>query len=404
MVVKRRFCRRINDWLTEPAGETFRYGKWRFWLPLLLGFSILNAILTGAVFSSDNGLHKSMSGVLISVGALLAWAGIGALHYSDSSDARLARGVSALDSGTLVFVIAHFCFLLWVYGHISTLKNAEAEYMEAMERYNITARAVSGDNAKIAQALVAITDAEKQRAGIEQDTAYQLRQAAKHGARIKSEKQGSAITSISTSPIELAKPPAPRVEPSAAFLVRWDYWVRMTNLGELVLAAVTLIFIRNRSAIMNANAVSTQNQEPNLQVPDSPTINSDTGPRNEGSAQTHVSLANGDFEQTHVSYENEEIQQRRKTTKTHEAASPEGLKRLRDALKEISARLAGISFKADVKEDCVWIRGMLAKQGRQKTLWSVKANLDILAAATTMSGERFRKRLEQFLRKNKFEI
>jgi hypothetical protein len=31
-----------------------------------------------------------------------AWLGIGALHYSDSHDRQLARGVSALDSVTLI--------------------------------------------------------------------------------------------------------------------------------------------------------------------------------------------------------------------------------------------------------------------------------------------------------------
>jgi hypothetical protein len=40
--------------------------------------------------------------------------GVGALHYSDSTDARLSRGVSILDSATLVFCAAHFSFLLWV--------------------------------------------------------------------------------------------------------------------------------------------------------------------------------------------------------------------------------------------------------------------------------------------------
>lgn len=416
MSEKWRFGRRINDWLIEPVGQTFSEGKWLFWFLPLLVFFALNAVLTGAVFSSGDGLQKSMGVVLISVVVLLAWIGVGALHYSDSSDARLARGVSALDSATLIFVIGHFCLLLYVYSHISTLKNAEAEYRDAMERYNSNAIAVSGDNAKIAEALAAIADAEKQRARIEQDTAYQLRQAARHGARIRGEKRGSAIASISTSPIELAKPPAPPVEASATFLVRWDYWVRVANLGELVLAAVTLIFIRNRSAKMNAHAVTTPDQEPNQQAPDSPNINSDTAPHEGDSAQTHVSFDNRDPAQTRVSFENGgfaktyvssedgEIEQRRKAPKAHAAPDSKGLKELREALKDISARLAGISFKADVKEDCVWIRAMRANQGTQETLWSARANLDILADAMTMSREPFRERLEKFLRENKFEI
>ena len=133
---KRGFGHRVNAWLDEPYGETFKHGKWRFWFPALVGFSILNALLTAVVFGSGGNLQTYLGAVILSVGALLAWLGIGALHYSDSHDRQLARGVSALDSVTLIFVIAHFCFLLWVYGHVSTLKSAEAEYNESAEKYN----------------------------------------------------------------------------------------------------------------------------------------------------------------------------------------------------------------------------------------------------------------------------
>src|SRR5688572_16520900 len=83
--------------------------------------------LTAVVFGSGGHLEQFMFGVLLGVGALLAWLGVGALHYSDSNDPQLARGVSALDSVTLIFVIAHFCFLLFIYGHVSMLKAAEAK-------------------------------------------------------------------------------------------------------------------------------------------------------------------------------------------------------------------------------------------------------------------------------------
>ncbi len=49
-------------------------------------------------------------------------------RHSDSHARQLARGASALDSVTLIFVIAHFRFLPWIYSHVSTLKAAEAEY------------------------------------------------------------------------------------------------------------------------------------------------------------------------------------------------------------------------------------------------------------------------------------
>src|SRR5262249_42006239 len=121
---KRRFSHRVNAWLAEPAGETFRDGKWRFWLVALIAFSILNAVLTALVFDAGGVLQSHMGNVVVGVGALLCWLGLGAIHYSDSDDSRLARGVSALDSITLLFAAGHLCFLLWAYGHVSTLKAA----------------------------------------------------------------------------------------------------------------------------------------------------------------------------------------------------------------------------------------------------------------------------------------
>jgi hypothetical protein len=148
---KRAFGHRVNAWLDEPHGETFKHGKWRFGFPALVGFSILNALLTAVVFGSGGNLQTYLGAVILSVGALLAWLGIGALHYSDSHDRQLARGVSALDSVTLIFVIAHFCFLLWVYGHVSTLKSAEAEYKESAEKYNAKVEQAIAANMEIAK-------------------------------------------------------------------------------------------------------------------------------------------------------------------------------------------------------------------------------------------------------------
>jgi hypothetical protein len=94
----------------------------------------------------------------------------------------------------------------------------------------------------------------------------------------------------------------------------------------------------------------------------------------------------------------------------------DGLKRLREALKDISFRLAGTSFKADVnpnlKEcakrdvapDHIWIRAMRANQGTQETIHSAKAKLSILDDAVKMEPNAYRERLERFLRQNGFEI
>jgi hypothetical protein len=82
----------------------------------------------------------------------------------------------------------------------------------------------------------------------------------------------------------------------------------------------------------------------------------------------------------------------------------EGLKRLRETLRDISFRLAGVSFKADVKADAVWIRAMRANAGTQETIASAKAKLSLLDDAVSMPRGAFRERLERFLRQNEFEI
>ena len=118
-----KFGQRFHNWLDEPEGQIFAHGKWRFWFPMLLIFSVLNPVLTASIFGSAGKLQGYIGAIMLSVGALLAWLCVGTLHYSDSRDARLARGVSLLDSVTLCFVIGHFCFLLWAQGHLLTLQS-----------------------------------------------------------------------------------------------------------------------------------------------------------------------------------------------------------------------------------------------------------------------------------------
>ena len=246
MKEKLKFGQRFHNWLDEPEGRIFAYGKWRFWFPMLLIFSVLNPVLTASIFGSAGKLQGYIGAIMLSVGALLAWLCVGTLHYSDSRDARLARGVSLLDSFTLCFIIGHFCFLLWAQGHLLTLQSQEAKYEASVITYNEGAERISGDNVRIAEA---VSKAERLR----NDTAYQLRRAAEAGNQ-KRPRAGRGVLdqtpSLSTSPIELAKPEKPK-ESSAAFLTRWDAWIRAANFGELILAAVTLIYIRNRSAKFN---------------------------------------------------------------------------------------------------------------------------------------------------------
>jgi hypothetical protein len=139
--------------------------------------------------------------------------------------------------------------LLWAQGHLLTLQSQEAKYEASVITYNEGAERVSSDNVRIAEA---ITKAERLR----NDTAYQLRRAAETGNLKRTRPGRGALdqsSSLSTSPIELAKPEKPE-ESSAAFLTRWDAWIRVANFGELILAAVTLIYIRNRSARFNHSA------------------------------------------------------------------------------------------------------------------------------------------------------
>jgi hypothetical protein len=248
-----KFGQRFHNWLDEPEGQIFAHGKWRFWFPMLLIFSVLNPILTASIFGSAGKLQGYVGAIMLSVGGLLAWLCVGTLHYSDSRDARLARGVSILDSFTLCFVIAHFCFLLWAQGHLMTLQSQEVKYEASANDYNERAEKVSSDNVRIAEAAQSIAQENTKRAKLENDTAYQLRRAAESG-NLKRSRAGQGLAgqsaSISTSPIELEKPEKPE-ESSAAFLARWDAWIRAANFGELILAAVTLIYIRNRSAKFN---------------------------------------------------------------------------------------------------------------------------------------------------------
>jgi hypothetical protein len=373
--MRHTFGRRINAWLSEAPCEQFRDNKWRFWFVALIGFSILNAALTALVFNAGGVLQTYMGTVLVGVGALLAWLGVGALHYSDSTDAHLSRGVSILDSVTLLFVVAHFSFLMWVYGHLSTLKNAEAEYKTAIATYNAEAKAVQAGNEKIAEALARVADAEAKSARLENDTAYQQRKAAERGARIRTERRdGSLAGNISTSPVELAKPPDPPADSSAGYLTRWDSAIRLANFGELALAILTLIFIRVWSSLTNSPHEIEEEFPPELEV------------------------------ENRLPVQREKFSPKKDSAKTHESSTFEGLKRLREALRVISFRLPKRSFKAYVKDDAVWIRMMKARFGTQETVASAKAKLDILTDAMAMSRNAFRERLEKFLRQNGFEI
>jgi hypothetical protein len=415
---KRGFGHRINTWLAEPAGELFKNNKWRFWFPVLIGLSLLNAILTAVVFGTGGNLQTYMGSVLVGVGALLAWLGVGALHYSDANDPKLARGVSALDSVTLIFVIAHFCFLLWVYGRISTLKTAEANYKVAAEKYNADAREIQAGNAKIADALRAVSENETKRARIENDTIYQARKAAQAGAKVDTRKreQQSTGASLSTSPIELAKPEKPK-ESSADFMTYWDAWVRLANFCELALAAVTLIFIRNRSA--TANTISGTRPDAG-EMRKAQDVAGDLGndfpdelpELDAGDVGKRSAIRRGDLTVTqakNVRRSARVLGQDAVQKKTRDDLA-NGLAALRETLSDISFYHPNTSFKAYIKPDApkapdhVLVRAMLARDGTQETTHSAKLKLSVLNDAVRMPREEFRARLTRSLNRAGFQL
>lgn len=100
----------------------------------------------------------------------------------------------------------------------------------------------------------------------------------------------------------------------------------------------------------------------------------------------------------------EKFAQKKETAKDHGSFDLEGLKRLREALRDISFRLPGLSFKSHARGDAVWILMVKANKGTQETVASAKAKLSILDDAMRMAPDAFRDRLEKFLRQSGFEI
>jgi hypothetical protein len=412
-----KFGHRFHNWLDEPEGQIFAHGKWRFWFPMLLIFSVLNPVLTASIFGGAGKLQGYIGAIMLSVGALLAWLCVGTLHYSDSRDARLARGVSLLDSVTLCFVIGHFCFLLWAQGHLLTLQSQEAKYDASVVTYNEGAERISGDNVRIAEA---VSKAERLR----NDTAYQLRRAAETG-NLKRARAGRGVldqtSSLSTSPIELAKPEKP-VESSAAFLTRWDAWIRAANFGELILAAVTLIYIRNRSAKFNhtpnvkGNARGTQMTEAGARehrvLPDG---GSETIESTEASDEADKTVEQDDDFPSELDASEREAQrnpalrlQRQADTKIATAVATgatderlPALSALRHHLRVIAFHYPNRWFKCDLIDGGVWIRMCERRAGREVTIAKTKQSDKLLAA---IDRPDFRARLVDELIRQKFPI
>jgi hypothetical protein len=395
---KRSFGRRVNAWLDEAHGETFRDGKWRFWFPALIGFSILNAALTAVVFGSGGHLEQFMFGVLLGVGALLAWLGVGALHYSDSNDPQLARGVSALDSVTLIFVIAHFCFLLFIYGHVSMLKAAEAKYEAGATNYNDRAERVIGANVEIAKSNERIAEANAKAEKLRNDTAYQIRRANERGARVPAGQIAPTAAaglspSLSTAPVELEKPTKP-AKSSTEFLTTWDFWVRLANFGEIALAAITLIFIRNRSA--KTNTIRPPAPGPGPRQPDQETKQAEDFP-----SEIDANAVKDDRTGRRLDRTRNSDSGRLSPISGDLATRKEALRKLREHLKAIAFYYPGLWFKADLIRGGVTIR-LFKKENSHEIMVATTDQSDKLLEAVDRPD--FRKRLLDELLRQGFPL
>jgi len=351
---------RINARLREPEGEIFKAGKWRFWFALAFGLSLGSAILTAMIFAWSAGSLTVVAGVLV------LWTLVGTLHYSDSEDSQLARGVSLLDSVALCFVVGHFCFAMWAYGHLLTLRGAEVKYEAAALAYNEKAEKIQADNVKIAASGEKIAEASVKRAKLENDTAYQTRKAVEAGGlRVRGARSqgGGQFPALSTAPIELEKPKALE-ESSAGFLSKWDAWIRAANFGELILAAITLIYIRNRSAAFNAKNAPTVNYGAGIG------ISATVAPLRRPDTKTATAVAT--------------------VAEGHDSA----LKALRDHLRVIAFRIPRHWFKVDLIPGGVTIRLCRREEGRELTVKQTRQSSKILSAVNRPD---FRERLTREL-------
>jgi len=371
---KTTWSERINARLQEDEGEIFKRGKWRWWFFLLLGLQSLNAVLTGLIFAGGDWAFT----IACIVGGLLGWMVVGTLHYSDSPDGRLARGVSLLDSIALCFVIAHFALCFYVYGHLITLQREEAKYDAASVAFNDRLKNISTDDVEIVKAQERIEQSRVKVAKLENDTAYQNRRAVEaSGVRVGrasiSRPRGDS-PSLSRSQVELERPKSPS-ERSADFLGKWDALIRVAGFGELILAAITFIYIRNRSARYNAS--SERKNAPEVNYGAAMAIPATVAGLRQGDAETATPVAT--------------------VARGHDST----LKALRDHLRIVAFGIPKHWFKVDLIPGGVTIRLCRRKAGREVTVKQTRQSNKILDA---VSRPDFRERLIDELMRQGFPV
>jgi hypothetical protein len=146
-------------------------------------------------------MQKYIGSIVVLAGAVMCWLAIGILHYSDSEDRLLAMGVAILDSITLLFVAAHFSFLLWAQGHLWILRAAEDRRRSDLATYNAQWAPVRESNDRIAATVERIVGIEKEAERLRDDTAYWARR-----NKVQPSKSGIKFEA-SLTPVEVPPPP-----------------------------------------------------------------------------------------------------------------------------------------------------------------------------------------------------
>jgi hypothetical protein len=251
---------------------------------------------------------------------------------------------------------------------------------------------------EIAKSNERIAEANAKAEKLRNDTAYQIRRATERGARVPGGQVAPTAAaglspSLSTTPVELEKPTKP-AKSSTEFLTTWDFWVRLANFGEIALAAITLIFIRNRSA--KTNTLRTPAPGPGPRQPDQETEQADNFP-----SEIDANAVKDDRTGRRLDRTRKSDSGRLSPISGDLAARKEALKKLREHLKGIAFYYPGLWFKADLIRGGVTIR-LFKKENSHEIMVATTDQSDKLLEAVDRPD--FRKRLLDELLRQGFPL
>src|SRR5262249_23700965 len=150
-------------------------------------------------------------------------------------------------------------------------------------------------------------------------------------------------------------------------LSKWDSWIRFTGFGELALSIITLIFVRTRTAVLNARTPARARDD---EFPDS----IDAGARSRAAAPA---------------FDREASPALQIASRESGEASPDGLKELQEICSLISYQHPGKWYAVDLRDDHVRVRLRTRRDGREITLKTAKLTLDVLRDVITMDRGSF---------------